>query len=211
MEKKKIAINILLCIVLVVLVVLIVFLYDRNKKIWEKKAAENVTLTEISYGSEIVQIGYAEADGLLDAFVNAYNDHNGEAIIQIMDLVSAFIYEEVESDINKFDDKYVEILSNPSEYEDLILMQYSLKNQEKSLIDAISATNVTLSIEDYSEIEDVTKYLSKMTAQIRTISAEEGINQVDTLEFLLINKNNSYNILNYYVIDENEDKIEENE
>lgn len=210
MDKKKIVVNILLCAVLVVLIVLVVILYNKNKKIWDKKAAENITLTEIGYGSEIEQIGYAEAEGLLGAFVDAYNTHNGEGIIQIMDLVSAFIYEEAGSDINKFDDKYVEILSNPSEYDDLILMQYSLKEQEASLIAAISETNVVLSVEDYSEIEDVTKYISKMTAQIRTVSEEEGIDQVDTLEFLLIHKDksNAYNIFDYYAIDENGNKIQ---
>lgn len=210
MDKKKIVVNILLCAVLVILIVLVVILYGRNKKILDKKAAENITLTEIGYGSEVEQVGYAEAGGLLGAFVNAYNTHNGEGIIEIMDLVSAFIYEEAGSDINKFDDKYVEILSNPSDYDDLILMQYSLKRQEESLIEAISETNVVLSIESYSEIEDITKYISKMTAQVRTVSEEEGIDQVDTLEFLLIHKDksNSYNIFDYYAIDENGNKIQ---
>ena len=87
-------------------------------------------------------------------------------------------------------------------------MQYSLKNQEQALVNSILETNVTLELIENSEIQDVTKYLSKMTAKIRTISPDEGIDQTDTLEFLLLHKDKSYYIMNYYLIDENGNKIE---
>ncbi len=207
MNKKKAIINILLCIILTVLVVLVVVLYKKEVKRIAKEAAENVTLTEIGYGSEVQQLGYEDANGILTAFVNAYNEKNGEGIIQIMDLVSGYIFEQADYNIDKFDEKYVEILSNPSEYDDLVIMQYSLKNEEASLIQAINQVNVQLSVEENSEIEDLTKYLSKMTAKIKTVSEEEGINQVDNLEFLLLHKGNAYHILNYYAIDENGNKL----
>ena len=126
-----------------------------------------------------------------------------------MDQVGLYIYvEESDGDETKFDDKYEEILSNPSDYDDLIVMQYSLKNQEQALVNSILETNVTLELIENSEIQDVTKYLSKMTAKIRTISPDEGIDQTDTLEFLLLHKDKSYYIMNYYLIDENGNKIE---
>jgi len=208
MNKKKAIINILLCIILVFLIILVVVLYKKEIKRIAKETAENVTLTEIGYGSEVQQLGYEDASGILSAFINAYNEKNGEGIIQIMDLVSAYIFEQADSNIDKFDEKYVEILSNPSEYEDLVIMQYSLKNEETSLIQAINQVNVQLSVEENSEIEDLTKYLSKMTAKIKTVSEEEGINQVDNLEFLLLHKGDAYYILNYYAVDENGNKLE---
>ena len=130
-------------------------------------------------------------------------------VAAIMDQVGLYIYvEESDGDETKFDDKYEEILSNPSDYDDLIVMQYSLKNQEQALVNSILETNVTLELIENSEIQDVTKYLSKMTAKIRTISPDEGIDQTDTLEFLLLHKDKSYYIMNYYLIDENGNKIE---
>ena len=48
-----------------------------------------------------------------------------------------------------------------------------------------------------SQIEDVSKYLSKMTAKIRTISETEGIDEVDTLEFLLLHRDGAYHLMKY--------------
>lgn len=211
-DKRKRIENTLLLIVFIILVVLVVMLYLRNVKIRKDKQAEqdaNVTLTDISYGSEIEQIGYTNADGLLLAFVGAYNQHSGSAMIQIMDMVAGYIYvEEAEYDISKFEDKYIEILSDVEGYDDLIMMRYTLPKQESGIIESIDNTNVTLEVVDNTEIEDVSKYVSKMTANIRTYSEEEKIDQVDKLEFLLLNKGGTYYIIDYYVIDENGDKIQ---
>ncbi len=209
MEKKNLLINIGLVILLIICIILGVVLTKQDIKRREKEKKEDIKLTEIGYGSEIGQVGYKNANGILNAFIQSYNEHDGEGVASIMDQVGLYIYvEECDSDQSKFDDKYEEILSNPSDYDDLIVMQYSLKNQEQALVNSISETNVTLEVIENSEIQDVTKYLSKMTAKIRTISLDEGIDQTDTLEFLLLHKDKSYYIMNYYLIDENGNKIE---
>lgn len=209
MEKKNLLINIGLVILLIICIILGVVLTKQDIKRREKEKKEDIKLTEIGYGSEIGQVGYKNANGILNAFIQSYNEHDGEGVASIMDQVGLYIYvEECDSDQSKFDDKYEEILSNPSDYDDLIVMQYSLKNQEQALVNSISETNVTLEVIENSEIQDVTKYLSKMTAKIRTISPDEGIDQTDTLEFLLLHKDKSYYIMNYYLIDKNGNKIE---
>lgn len=209
MEKKKLLINVGLVILLIICIILGVVLTKQDIKRREKEEKEDIKLTEIGYGSEIGQVGYQNANGILNAFIQSYNEHDGEGVASIMDQVGLYIYvEECDSDQSKFDDKYEEILSKPSDYDDLIVMQYSLKNQEQALVNSISETNVTLELIENSEIQDVTKYLSKMTAKIRTISPDEGIDQTDTLEFLLLHKDKSYYIMNYYLIDENGNKIE---
>lgn len=209
MEKKNLLINIGLVILLIICIILGVVLTKQDIKRREKEEKEDIKLTEIGYGSEIGQVGYQNANGILNAFIQSYNEHDGEGVASIMDQVGLYIYvEECDSDQSKFDDKYEEILSKPSDYDDLIVMQYSLKNQEQALVNSISETNVTLEVIENSEIQDVTKYLSKMTAKIRTISPDEGIDQTDTLEFLLLHKDKSYYIMNYYLIDENGNKIE---
>lgn len=209
MGKKKLLINMGLVIILIVCMSASVVLAKKDKQRRDKEAKENITLTDIGYETEIGQVGYDTASGILGAFIQAYNEHDGSGVAAIMDQVSLYIYvEESDGDETKFDDKYEEILSNPSDYDDLIVMQYSLKNQEQALVNSILETNVTLELIENSEIQDVTKYLSKMTAKIRTISPDEGIDQTDTLEFLLLHKDKSYYIMNYYLIDENGNKIE---
>ena len=187
-----------------------VVLAKKDKQRRDKEAKKNITLTDIGYETEIGQVGYDTASGILGAFIQAYNEHDGAGVAAIMDQVGVYIYvEECDSDQSKFDDKYEEILSNPSEeYDDLIIMQYSLQKQEKELVDLISQTNVTLELVGCSEIQDVTKYLSKMTAKIRTVSADDGIDEVDTLGFLLLHRDQSYYIMDYYLADENGNKIE---
>lgn len=209
MGKKKLLINMGLVIILIVCMSASVVLTKKDKQRRDKEAKENITLTDIGYETEIGQVGYDTASGILGAFIQAYNEHDGSGVAAIMDQVGLYIYvEESDGDETKFDDKYEEILSNPSDYDDLIVMQYSLKNQEQALVNSILETNVTLELIENSEIQDVTKYLSKMTAKIRTISPDEGIDQTDTLEFLLLHKDKSYYIMNYYLIDENRNKIE---
>ncbi len=209
MGKKKLLINMGLVIILIVCMSASVVLTKKDKQRRDKEAKENITLTDIGYETEIGQVGYDTASGILGAFIQAYNEHDGSGVAAIMDQVGLYIYvEESDGDETKFDDKYEEILSNPSDYDDLIVMQYSLKNQEQALVNSILETNVTLELIENSEIQDVTKYLSKMTAKIRTISPDEGIDQTDTLEFLLLHKDKSYYIMNYYLIDENGNKIE---
>lgn len=209
MEQKKLLINITLLLIVIGICCTVVVLAKMDKQRTDKEAKENVQLTEIGYNTEIGQVGYTNATGILGAFIQAYNEHDGSGVAAIMDQIGLYIYvEESDSDETKFDDKYEEILSSPSDYGDLIVMQYSAKNQEDALVNSISETNVVLELVENTEIHDVTKYLSKMTAKIRTVSVDEGIDQTDNLEFLLLHKNQSYYIMNYYLIDDNGNKIE---
>ena len=216
MDKRKKIENILLFAILTVLAILVVFLYNKNVEKYEQEKTKEkeleeatVTWTEISYGSEITQIGHTEAQSLLNDFIVAYNNHDGKSVISIMDMVAGYIYvEEAGRDISKFDENYVRILSDPEKYEDIILMRYTLPKQEESLIESINNTNVNLELVDNTEIEDISKYSSKVTANIRTYSEAEKIDQVDKLEFFLLHSNNAYYIVDYYVVDENGNKIQ---
>lgn len=214
MDKRKKIENIILLIVFVVLAVLVVLLYNKNVEKYKKentkeKEEEEVVLKGISYGSEITQLGYKNAQDLLNTFITAYNNHDGKTMVSAMDIVAGYIYvEEAERDISKFDENYVRILSDPEEYENLVLMRYTLPQQENSIIEAIDSTNVTLELIDNTEIEDISKYSSKVTAHIRTYSEAEKIDQIDKLEFFLLHSNNAYYIVDYYAIDENGNKLQ---
>lgn len=208
MNKKKAMINFLLLIILIVLIVCICIfykIYDENRK---KEENENVTLTEIGYGSDIKKFGHDSENGILKNLITGYNEHNGTRVVSMMDLVAKYIYNLAENENVDFDQKYVEILSNPNAYKDLYVMQFSVKQEEDGLVSFINDTNVELTLVENTKIQDVSKYLSKFTAKIRTVSADEGIDQVDTLEFLLSHKDKAYYIIEYYPIDENGNKID---
>ena len=208
MNKKKAMINFLLLIILIVLIVCICIfykIYDENRK---KEENENVTLTEIGYGSDIKKFGHDSENGILKNLISGYNEHNGTRVVSMMDLVAKYIYNLAENENVDFDQKYVEILSNPNAYKDLYVMQFSVKQEEDGLVSFINDTNVELTLVENTKIQDVSKYLSKFTAKIRTVSADEGIDQVDILEFLLSHKDKAYYIIEYYPIDENGNKID---
>ena len=118
-----------------------------------------------------------------------------------MDLVATYIYSDCENE-SEFDTKYVDKLSRNLDTQELILMQYSLKKEETGIISGVeNNSSVELTLIENSEITDVSKYLSKMTAKIRTVSQVENIDQVDTLEFLLLHRDGAYNIIKFEMID----------
>ena len=219
MKKKRLFIIISILLVVIIVLGVMFFVIRNNNKNVKKENEQQVSnvdnenkvdidaespeepeLFEIGYGSEVEKIGYKNAANLLSHFINSYNQKDGDGVVAVMDLVALYIYNRSRDDNISFDDKYVEVLSNPAEYEELMLLEYSMKNEEDALIENISKTDVELTLIDNTEIEMVSKYLAKMTAKIRTVSESEGIDQEDTLEFLLINKFDSYYILNFYPI-----------
>lgn len=218
-NKRKKVENIFLLIIFLVLAVVVVILYNRNVEIDKEKKAkeaeakkneemENVTLIDIGYGSEIQQIGRMNAKAILDSFIVAYNTKSGEDIVSMSDFPAQYIFsQEVEEDIEKFDEKYVEILSNPREYDNFVLMSSVLPKLEESAIEALKGYNVTLELIDYTEIEDVTRYISKLTADVKIYSEEENMDEVCKLEFLLLHRDKSYYIINYYMVGEDGNKI----
>lgn len=208
MNKKKAIINFLLLVVLIVLIIFICFFYKKYDEDREKEEASNVSLTEIGYGSDIEKFGYENEEGILKNLISGYNEHNGSKVVAMMDLVAKYIYKLSENENADFDQKYVEILSNPKEYKDLYVLQYSVLQEEKGLVKFIGDTNVELTLVENTKIKDISKYLSKFTAKIRTVSADEGIDQVDTLEFLLSHKDKAFYVIDYYPVDGDGNKID---
>lgn len=200
MNRRNFLLNLLLVMVLGALVLGAYYFKIRIGTEEEKIESQNVVLKDISYGSEIMQIGSTSADNIISNFIEAYNNKNGELLIQFMDLVATYIYSDCEYD-SEFDKKYEEKLSSDIKSDEMILIQYSLQREEKGIINGIANNNVQLTLVENSEIEDVSKYLSKMSAKIRTISETEGIDEVDTLEFLLLHRDGVYNIIKYEMKD----------
>lgn len=200
MNKKNFLINILLVCILSVIVVIGVILFKKYDEQRKQEEANNVKLTEIGYGSEISPVGNTNASGIINSFVSAYNDSNGKALVSIMNLVATYIYSEYGE--AEFDNKYVEILSNPREYDELLIMQQSLQQEESALIQGMEENSVNLTLIENSEIEDTSKYLSKMTAKVRTVSEKDGIDENDTLEFILLHRDDVYYIINYNMVAE---------
>ena len=206
MLKKKILVNFCLLLVLVGLVILaVVFWKNEEKRNADNQSENEVELTKIEYGSSVSQIGHSNVNDIINSFIDAYNNHSGSDLVSIMDLVATYIYSDCENPKEEFDDKYVECLTSNIDSADrsrLIILQSSVKQQEDSLIDSINKTNVELTLVDNTEIEDLSKYLSTFTANIRTVSADEGIDEVDNIKFTLLHEGSSYYIIDYRLNDD---------
>ena len=205
MVKKKILVNFCLLLVLVGLVILaVVFWKNEEKRNADNQSENEVELTKIEYGSSVSQIGHSNVNDIINSFIDAYNNHSGSDLVSIMDLVATYIYSDCENPKEEFDDKYVECLTSDtdSDKSKIILLQYSVKQQEDSLIESIDESNVELTLVDNTEIEDLSKYLSTFTANIRTVSADEGIDEVDNIKFTLLHEGSSYYIIDYRLNDD---------
>lgn len=203
MSRKNFLVNLLMILVFIALALGAYYLKVRIGNEKEKTACvnEQVVLKDIYYDSAVTQISYGEAGPIIQDFVGAYNNKNGEMLAQVMDLVATYIYSDCENE-SEFDTKYVDKLSRNLDTQELILMQYSLKKEETGIISGVeNNSSVELTLIENSEITDVSKYLSKMTAKIRTVSQVENIDQVDTLEFLLLHRDGAYNIIKFEMID----------
>ena len=137
MVKKKILVNFCLLLVLVGLVILaVVFWKNEEKRNADNQSENEVELTKIEYGSSVSQIGHSNVNDIINSFIDAYNNHSGSDLVSIMDLVATYIYSDCENPKEEFDDKYVECLTSDtdSDKSKIILLQYSVKQQEDSLI-----------------------------------------------------------------------------
>ena len=199
MNKKNFLVNLLMILVFIALALGAYYLKVRigNEKEKTARVNEQVVLKDIYYDSAVTQISYGEAGPIIQDFVGAYNNKNGEMLAQVMDLVATYIYSDCENE-SEFDTKYVDKLSRNLDTQELILMQYSLKKEETGIISGVeNNSSVELTLIENSEITDVSKYLSKMTAKIRTVSQVENIDEIDTLEFLLLHRDGAYNIIKF--------------
>ena len=202
MEKRKAVVNLILLVVLVVLIIIAVVFWNREREGGNngETTEEEVKLRAIGYGSEISKLGFTSASAIVDAFISGYNQHSGEVVVSNIDFVGMYIYSDCDNPEKEFDDKYVEYMRTDSKIgsDEIILLQYTAKQQEDGLIANINTTNVELEKIEYTEIEDVSKYLSKFKAKIRTVSADEGIDQEDWVEFWLLHLDDAYYIIDYY-------------
>ena len=199
MNKKNFLVNLLMILVFIALALGAYYLKVRigNEKEKTARVNEQVVLKDIYYDSAVTQISYGEAGPIIQDFVGAYNNKNGGILAQVMDLVATYIYSDCENE-SEFDTKYVDKLSRNLDTQELILMQYSLKKEETGIISGVeNNSSVELTLIENSEITDVSKYLSKMTAKIRTVSQVENIDEIDTLEFLLLHRDGAYNIIKF--------------
>lgn len=199
MKNKSVLINLLLLIVFILLIVFGYFLVVEIK-LKNKETEKEVVLRDIDYQSSVSPVGFKDAEGIITNFVNSYNEHNGNGVAQLMNLVATYIYSECENK-DDFDKAYEEKLSAENSVDDIVIMQYSLQKQEKSLINGVDNTDVVLTLIENSEIEDKSKYLSTMTAKMRTVSEKDGIDEIDTLEFKLLHRDNRYYIIEYNLIE----------
>jgi hypothetical protein len=207
MNKKKAIINFILLVLLTALIVVMCAVIKKDKEKKNNNVSNEVEIREIMYGSQISSVGYTSADVIASNFVQAYNDKDGEFLVSFMDLVGTYIYSECGKDINKFDQMYEDILAvGSTKYsdEDFLIMQYSLQAEENRMLEAISKVDVQLTLESNTQIEDVTKYISKFTAQIHTESETEGVSQTDTVEFILLKSDDAYHLIDYYAISDGE-------
>ena len=203
MSRKNFLVNLLMILVLIALALGAYYLKIRISNEKEKTAHvdEQVVLKDVYYDNPVTHISYGEAGPIIQVFVGAYNNKNGEMLAQVMDLVATYIYSDCENE-SEFDTKYVDKLSRNLDTQELILMQYSLKKEETGIISGVeNNSSVELTLIENSEITDVSKYLSKMTAKIRTVSQVENIDEIDTLEFLLLHRDGAYNIIKFEMID----------
>lgn len=198
MKKKSVLINLSLVIILIFLIVLACFLV-RMIKVKKEQEPKDVVLKEIGYKTSVVPVGYRNANRIITNFIDAYNNHDGKGVAQLMNLVGAYIYSGCENK-DDFDRVYEEKLSANSDVENLVIMQYSLQRQEQDIIEETNNLDVVLTLIENSEIEDKSKYLSTMTAKIRTVSETDGVDEVDTLEFILLNRDGTYYIMEYNLI-----------
>lgn len=205
MNKKKAITNFILLLLLVVMIIIICVIIKKDIKATKEKESNETKMRMINYGSQVSPVGYMSAEPIVTNFIKAYNEKNGEGIVSLFDLVGTYIYSECEKDIDKFDQTYEDILTvGSTKYsdEDFMVMQYSLQSEETRMIKAISDLNVQVSLVSFTQIEDLTKYISRFTADIHTYSESEGIDETDTLEFILLKRDGAYYLIDYYAIEE---------
>lgn len=214
-KKKSLFVNIVLLIFLVVLIVATVILSTRRKAAIEKYKEENVELRNVGYDSAVSQVGFPTPKGMAEAFVSAFNNNSGEQLAAMMDLPALYVLEDVEEilrdegvtedlenkAIERFDDRYIQIMKAPDQYENFIAMQYSMAEYEKEVINGMPLVVPTYTLLNKPEIQDITRFISKMTLEIKVESEEANINTTDTLELLLFKRDDSYHLLRYAIKD----------
>lgn len=213
-EKKILIFNIFLVVILIALIVIgiIRWIQVRPSNV---ETEEEVVLKSVGYNSTIEHFGFKDANGITNAFISSFEELNGEKLAGMMNLGGTYIFSYVQDELTKegvakedlkkeaikrFDDKYVEVMKNPKDFSDFILMQYVMAEREEQIINGMPATVPNFEVIGDPKIEDLTKYLSKIDLTINVTSVPEGINELDIVELLLLHRDDTYYLMNYDLI-----------
>lgn len=217
MEKKfklKLIFNIFLFIVFTALVVTLILVGAQKFKDKKQKeqGEQQIELKEVGYGSTVDHVGYRDAGGVSKAFISAFNNNSGEELASMMNLPSEYIFDyityELEQEgvaeenlydetVKRFDARYEEIMQEPSQFKDFILMQYEMATKEEEIIGGMPAVAPTVTLLNEPEIKDITKYLSTIDLEVHLEIPSQKINQKDTVQLLLLHRDGTYYLMRY--------------
>ena len=112
MSRKNFLVNLLMILVFIALALGAYYLKVRigNEKEKTARVNEQVVLKDIYYDSAVTQISYGEAGPIIQDFVGAYNNKNGEMLAQVMDLVATYIYSDCENALTGYYNSITTIL-----------------------------------------------------------------------------------------------------
>ena len=213
-NKKRLIGNFLLLVWVIALIAVAVILVVRfNKSHPEEEKVESGELKNVGFNNLVDHMGYPDPKNICRDFIKAFNTSDGELLASLMELPSEYIYDyikyEVEQEgtaqdvdqetVKRFDDKYEEVMKNPREFKDFVLMQYEMEKKEKEIIDGMPKEAATLTLLNEPEVEEVTKYLSKMIIKVNVKNST--VDEDDTIELRLLHRNEAYFLMNYLLID----------
>ena len=213
-NKKRLIGNTLLLVWVIALIAVAVILVVRfNKSHPEEEKVDSGELKNVGFNNLVDHMGYPDPKNICRDFIKAFNTSDGELLASLMELPSEYIYDyikyEVEQEgtaqdvdqetVKRFDDKYEEVMKNPREFKDFVLMQYEMEKKEKEIIDGMPKEAATLTLLNEPEVEEVTKYLSKMIIKVNVKNST--VDEDDTIELRLLHRNEAYFLMNYLLID----------
>lgn len=213
-NKKRLIGNILLLVWVIALIAVAVILVVRfNKSHPEEEKVDSGELKNVGFNNLVDHMGYPDPKNICRDFIKAFNTSDGELLASLMELPSEYIYDyikyEVEQEgtaqdvdqetVKRFDDKYEEVMKNPREFKDFVLMQYEMEKKEKEIIDGMPKEAATLTLLNEPEVEEVTKYLSKMIIKVNVKNST--VDEDDTIELRLLHRNEAYFLMNYLLLD----------
>lgn len=213
-NKKRLIGNFLLLVWVIALIAVAVILVVRfNKSHPEEEKVDSGELKNVGFNNLVDHMGYPDPKNICRDFIKAFNTSDGELLASLMELPSEYIYDyikyEVEQEgtaqdvdqetVKRFDDKYEEVMKNPREFKDFVLMQYEMEKKEKEIIDGMPKEAATLTLLNEPEVEEVTKYLSKMIIKVNVKNST--VDEDDTIELRLLHRNEAYFLMNYLLVD----------
>ena len=213
-NKKRLIGNFLLLVWVIALIAVAVILVVRfNKSHPEEENVDSGELKNVGFNNLVDHMGYPDPKNICRDFIKAFNTSDGELLASLMELPSEYIYDyikyEVEQEgtaqdvdqetVKRFDDKYEEVMKNPREFKDFVLMQYEMEKKEKEIIDGMPKEAATLTLLNEPEVEEVTKYLSKMIIKVNVKNST--VDEDDTIELRLLHRNEAYFLMNYLLVD----------